>query len=92
MLHVGRMVRHVSTAGVALATAVVLVGGVSAFAFAHTADDNTIHACYRTEPGSGHLRIVSANQTCKKNEKAIQWNITGPQGPPGPAGPRCHNV
>jgi hypothetical protein len=41
-----------------------------------------IHACYRS---NGNLRVVD-NPACKKNETALAWNQTGPQGLPGPQG------
>jgi hypothetical protein len=36
----------------------------------------------------GSIRIVEANEDCKKNEVALDWNIQGPPGPAGPAGPQ----
>jgi hypothetical protein len=43
-----------------------------------------IYAC----SGQGHLRVVAANESCKNNETAVQWNIVGPAGPQGDEGPR----
>jgi len=68
------------------AAAVVVVGLVAAgsIAYATTAIGpvDVIHACY-SHPG-GKLRLGSV---CKKKERPITWNHTGPQGPAGPAGP-----
>src|SRR5438552_5390161 len=51
-------VRRLGRAGVGLAVAVLVVAGASTYAFARTrSDDNVINACYKTEPGSGQLRI-----------------------------------
>ena len=36
---------------------------------------------------SGLLRVVSAEEECRQEERAIRWNEVGPQGPPGPPGP-----
>lgn len=47
----------------------------------------------RVKSRLGSIRIVDANEDCKKNEVALDWNIQGPAGPqglqgePGPAGP-----
>src|SRR5439155_19646695 len=88
MSALGRAAKQLGRVGVALAAALAFIVAVAAFAFAHGGDDNVIHACYRTERGSGQLRLVQGDQQCKKNENAIQWNITGPPGPPGPQGPK----
>jgi len=34
----------------------------------------------------GPIRIVGADEDCKKNEVALDWNIQGPPGPQGPQG------
>jgi hypothetical protein len=53
-----------------------------------------IHSCYNTGSNpSGALRVIDtgAGATCSKNEKALNFNQTGPQGPqgdPGPQGPK----
>ena len=87
MASLSRTVKHLGRAGLAMALTLGFLVGISAFAFAHGSEDNVIRACYRTERGSGQLRVVGPDQHCKKNETAIQWNMTGPQGPPGPQGP-----
>jgi hypothetical protein len=64
----------------------VVVGLVAAGSIAYATTDvgpaDVIHACY-SHPG-GKLRLGSV---CKKKERAVTWNHTGPQGPAGPAGP-----
>jgi len=42
-----------------------------------------INGCVKDD---GQLRIVDGPGSCKHQETAIQWNVTGPQGPQGPAG------
>jgi hypothetical protein len=38
--------------------------------------------------GNGQLRLIDpATDSCRRNETAISWNQTGPQGPEGPQGP-----
>jgi hypothetical protein len=34
----------------------------------------------------GSIRIIAADEECKKNEVALDWNIQGPAGPQGPQG------
>src|SRR5690606_36472008 len=43
----------------------------------------TIKACYNKKTGA--MRYTK--NKCKKGEKKLSWNSTGPQGPIGPAGP-----
>jgi hypothetical protein len=57
-----------------------MFGGALATAYAST--NGIIHACVK----DGNLRILSANQTCKSKETALDWNIQGPQGPKGDKG------
>ena len=56
---------------------------------------DVIHAC--VDQRSGVLRVIAAEEQCKKGESALEWNIQGPTGvegpqgpvgPPGPIGPR----
>ncbi len=42
------------------------------------------HGCYRQN--SGELRLVETASACGRNELAVQWNQTGPQGPKGDTG------
>jgi large repetitive protein len=83
---------------------ILLVGGAIAVVLAGTAlgqissDTTTIHAC--KHPSGGWLRQVAAGTQCRRRERAVSWNITGPRGekgdpgadgppgPPGPAGPK----
>ena len=52
---------------------------------AHGGDTRLIHACVKK--GNGDLRIIAASGTCKHNETALHWSISGPPGPQGPQGP-----
>lgn len=40
----------------------------------------------RNRNDSGFVRIVAANQVCRRHERRIQWNAVGPAGPVGPEG------
>lgn len=57
----------------------------AAVVLAHGSDVNLIHACVGKP--EGFLRLISANESCKKGETAIDWGIIGPAGPPGEPGP-----
>ena len=52
--------------------------GVTSLAGAHGGDTSLIHACVNNS--SGTIKIVGANDECKKNESALDWNQTGIQG------------
>jgi hypothetical protein len=47
-------------------------------------DEPVIRAC--VENGSALIRSIDASDTCRKNERALTWNVSGPQGEPGPSG------
>lgn len=66
----------------ATATGSMLLAGAS---FALPAD-TTYTGCYAR--GSGALRVVTADESCRGNEERIQWNAQGPRGERGPAGPQ----
>ena len=59
-----------------------------AVAVVRTPHDATavIQACARKD---GRLRLVARASDCRRSERAVSWNVKGPQGelgPPGPAG------
>jgi hypothetical protein len=67
--------------------ALVLVVGVGATAWAVSPGGNdAISGCYAKK--GGKLRVVKAGKTCKKTERPLTWNRTGPAGAPGAPGAR----
>ncbi len=50
--------------------------------------DGVIHSCYNTAKSHGALRVIDAQagKQCAKNETALNFNQTGPQGAQGPLG------
>lgn len=82
---------------VAGAAGIMVAGGV---AWAAVPSGGVINACYRdrggegrsgddeNNNGGGQLRIIdaSAGGSCRRNEKLLTWNQTGPQGVGGSAG------
>src|SRR5579884_1403616 len=79
------------------AAVLAAVVAVAQSAVASIPDANgVIHACYhvdgrgRTDEGSS-LRVIDPaakydGGTCRRDERALSWNQTGPRGPIGPAG------
>src|SRR6266508_2183875 len=67
--------------------ALVGLAGTAALAEGTTSvnGDGTIVACQKS--GKSFLRVVRNASDCRKNERVITWNVSGPAGPPGPAGP-----
>lgn len=61
---------------------------LSIIAYASIPDSNgVIHGCYKTSNGSIRVIDSPAVQCDPRNETAISWNQTGPQGPAGEVGP-----
>ena len=76
--------KTIALAGAATAAAAVLA---SAAAMATAAGDvpTTIDACRNIRHGL--VRIVFAENACKRNEAHLSWGVQGPAGPAGAAGP-----
>ena len=73
----------------ASAPGIVLVGLGSLAAIALTpspasAQTTVIHAC--ASNATGELRLVLQPGACRRTEKAVSWNVVGPQGEKGDAG------
>lgn len=74
------------------ALAVTGAAGASAAVTSAVAADGTIDGCYRVAAAGvddgqqGQLRVLAADQQCKKNELAIQWNQKGLKGDVGAQG------
>jgi hypothetical protein len=67
-----------------------VLAAVALFALGSTAiqavtQETVINAC--VDKGSALIRSIDPGDECRKNERAISWNVQGPQGDPGPAGP-----
>ncbi len=49
--------------------------------------DGKVYACYRTKgKAKGSVRLVAKRQHCRRGEKKISWNVTGPAGESGQNG------
>lgn len=49
--------------------------------------DGKVYACYRTKgKAKGTVRLVAKKKKCRKGEKKISWNATGPAGVAGENG------
>jgi len=75
----------------ALVVVVVLAVAVGVAAAGHRPPEPTpgasgvIQACWRKY--SGELRVVAAASSCRRSERPLAWNVSGPPGPAGQSGP-----
>jgi hypothetical protein len=77
--------RHASGVAAGAGVALVLAAGAATAVFAAPGTDGTISACVKSSTGA--MRMVDAGKKCKKGEKLVAWNRTGPGGGAGVAGP-----
>lgn len=63
----------------------VALGGTSLAATQIPGPGGVIHACYQKR--SGALNVVAATKRCRRGERALAFNQTGPQGAQGIQGP-----
>ena len=68
----------------AIAAALTLATGGVAYAIAASSGSGVIHGCSQKQ--AGNLRVVAGGKKCRKSEKSISWNQTGPRGLPGAQG------
>jgi hypothetical protein len=59
---------------VLVSTFVLALAGVTPALYAHGGDPTLVHAC--VNKGSGEIKIVGANASCKANETALDWPRT----------------
>lgn len=64
----------------------LLVGAVALAAIPDAG--GMLTGCYDKENGKLRLIDAQASKNCRKDERQITWNQTGPQGLPGVAGPK----
>jgi hypothetical protein len=72
--------------GITVVGTTLAVLAITTIVSAHGSDTSRIHSCVNRS--SGALQIVGADEACKDNETALDWNIQGIQGPTGPQGPQ----
>src|SRR4051812_38121230 len=72
--------------GLLVTAACLLAGGITLVAGAGVDKKKagTINACAKKQ--DGRLRMVAGAANCKRGERAVQWNVEGPQGPAGSQG------
>ena len=84
MHHFNFVRKPVAVVAIAIASALVVVGGV---AYATIPDSNSvIHSCYATKDGSLRVIDAGAGQSCNPKESPLDWNSQGPKGDQGSAG------
>jgi hypothetical protein len=79
------------TSVLVIAACALAVGAGAGYAVSRE-DAPVVHTCYRVmKDGSparyAVLRLVTVDAACKRNERALTWNLHGLPGPPGAAGP-----
>ena len=52
--------------------------GIVAVVNAHDGNPDEIHSCVNAN--SGEIKIIDADEECKKNETALDWSAEGAQG------------
>jgi hypothetical protein len=79
-----RICRHLSYANVAATLALVFAmsGGAIAATGGFTSNGK-LQACVN---GEGTLKLLTAGKHCRKGQKTVAWNQTGPSGAPGAPG------
>lgn len=86
----GRAMRRGTVFAVAVVTCVaLLIAALSETASAAglIGKDGKVYACYRTKgKAKGTVRLVAKRRHCRKGEKKISWNATGPVGENGQGG------
>jgi hypothetical protein len=76
--------RHISYANVAATLALVLaLSGGAIAATGGFASGGRLQACVNHEGG---LKLLKSGQKCKRGQKLVSWNQTGPAGPKGATG------
>jgi hypothetical protein len=79
-----RIRRHVSYANVAATLALVLaMSGGAIAATGGFSSGGTLRACANEE---GRLKLLKSGEHCKRGQKSVSWNQTGPVGAPGAKG------
>ena len=79
-----RIRRHISYANVAATLALVLaMSGGAVAATGGFSSGGTLRACANEE---GAIRLLKPGKSCKKGQKTVSWNQTGPAGVKGAAG------
>lgn len=68
----------------AVGVLVVAAAAGTTFAVAHGGDGTQLHACVAN--ANGDMRLVAPTQTCRANERPVDWNVKGEEGAMGPAG------
>lgn len=71
------------SANLGLFVALGLVTG-GAYAIAASSGSGVIHGCYQKK--TGNLRVLTGGKKCRKAEKQISWNHSGPRGLTGTPG------
>jgi hypothetical protein len=78
-----KIVGYLANNAVGVLALFVALGGVSYAASGGFSSGGTLKACVNEE---GVVRLLKTGRHCKRGQKAVSWNQTGPVGPKGSAG------
>lgn len=70
-----------------LITGIIVTGGTVALAAIPGSTSAVFHACYATRGGDLRLIDFEAGTRCRRGERLVSWNQSGPSGLPGSQGP-----
>ncbi|MFN0027826.1 MAG: Hcp family type VI secretion system effector [Acidimicrobiales bacterium] len=74
------------TYGAVIAGGALLLSLVATGAAANVPTDQAVIRACVSENGAGVLRVPSEARGCRRSERELTWNQTGPAGPTGPTG------
>ena len=80
---VGKAARYLANNALGALALFVALGGVSYAATGGFVSGGQLKACVN---GGGSITLLNSGKHCKRGQKQIAWNQTGPQGQPGAAG------
>lgn len=70
-----------------LVAGIVVTGGTVAIAAIPGSPSGVFHACYATRGGDLRLIDFESGTRCRRGERLVSWNQSGPSGLPGSQGP-----
>jgi hypothetical protein len=79
----GKAARYLANNALGMLALFVALGGVSYAATGGFASGGQLKACVNEE---GAIRLLKSGKHCRRGQKQIAWNQTGPAGPKGAAG------
>jgi hypothetical protein len=79
------LLRRIGRVAFAAFVLAVVAAGTALASRSVLGEGEVLYACAQNP--SGVLRLVNDLSECRAPDKAVQWNVQGPEGPRGPQGP-----